>query len=38
MAAAAILKIWKIAISPQQKNDFDEIWYSDVYGASEHRQ
>jgi len=38
MAAAAILKIWKNAISPPQKNDFDEIWYSDAYCPSEHRQ
>jgi len=38
MAAVAILKIQKIAISPQQKTDFDDIWYSDAYCPSEHRQ
>jgi len=37
MAAAAILKIWKIAISLQRNDSFDEIWYSDASGHSEHR-
>jgi len=38
MAAAAILKIRKIAISPQWNDDCDEIWHSYVSGPSRHRQ
>ena len=38
MAAAAILQIRKIAISPRWKERFDEIWYSDASGTRRYRQ
>jgi len=38
MAATAILKIRKIAISLQWNDDCDEIWHSYVSGPSRHRQ